>query len=429
MPQEHQIPQWLADGARHVWRPYTQMKTALPALPVVRTEGVKIELADGRVLIDGIASWWTAAHGYNHPHILDAMRAQMEQAPHVMFGGLAHEPAYKLATRLAALLPGDLNHVFFAESGSVSVEIAMKMAVQYWINQGVRGRTKFLSFRGGYHGDTFATMMVCDPDEGMHMLFTGTLPAQLIADLPRDQGSTDALDAQLRARGSEIAAILVEPLVQGAGGMVFHDAGTLRRLRQLADQHNVLLIFDEIFTGFGRTGALFAMEAARVTPDIVTLSKALTGGVLPLSAAIASTKVFDAFWRDEQSAALMHGPTYMANPMGCAAANASLDLFETTPWRANVARIEGELASGLEPCREAPGVKDVRTKGAIGVVELAREPDRGAITRALIDRGCWIRPFGRTLYLAPAFVASDVELAHLTGAICDVVKSGIGIAR
>jgi adenosylmethionine-8-amino-7-oxononanoate aminotransferase len=427
MPQEHQIPQWLADGARHVWRPYTQMKTAPPALPVARTEGVRIELTDGRVLIDGIASWWTAAHGYNHPHILAAMRAQMERAPHVMFGGLAHEPAYKLAARLAALLPGDLNHVFFAESGSVSVEIAMKMAVQYWINRGVRERTKFLSFRGGYHGDTFATMMVCDPDEGMHTLFAGVLPEQAIADLPCDETSSDALDALLRARGPEIAAIVVEPLVQGAGGMVFHDAATLQQLRALADQHDVLLIFDEIFTGFGRTGALFAMEAAGVVPDIVTLSKALTGGVLPLSAAIASTKIFEAFWRDEASAALMHGPTYMANPMGCAAANASLDLFETTPWRANVGRIEQALATGLAPCAGLAGVREVRAKGAIGVVELERAPDRGELTRAFIERGCWIRPFGRTLYLTPAFIATNSDVAHLSGAIVDVVKSGIGL--
>lgn len=403
------------------------MKTALPALPVIRTEGVRIELADGRVLIDGIASWWTAAHGYNHPHILGAMRAQMERAPHVMFGGLAHEPAYKLATRLASLLPGDLNHVFFAESGSVSVEIAMKMAVQYWINQGVTGRTKFLSFRGGYHGDTFATMMVCDPDEGMHALFTGVLPSQVIADLPRDDASAAALDALLQARGGEIAAILVEPLVQGAGGMVFHDAATLQRLRALADKHSVLLIFDEIFTGFGRTGAMFAMETAGVTPDIVTLSKALTSGVLPLSAAIASTKIFEAFWRDEASAALMHGPTYMANPMGCAAANASLDLFETTGWRADVARIERQLAAGLAACAALPGVKAVRTKGAIGVVELEREPNRAALTRAFIERGCWIRPFGRTLYLTPAFVISEAELAQLTGAITEVVTAGIGL--
>jgi adenosylmethionine-8-amino-7-oxononanoate aminotransferase len=429
MPQEHQIPQWLADGARHVWRPYTQMKTALPALPVVRTRGLQIELADGRVLTDGLASWWTAAHGYNHPHILHAMRAQMEAAPHVMFGGLAHKPAYTLATRLAALLPGDLNHVFFAESGSVSVEIAMKMAVQYWINQGVAGRTKFLSFRGGYHGDTFATMMVCDPDEGMHSLFTGVLPEQVIANLPRDEASADALDALLHEHAGDIAAILVEPLVQGAGGMLFHDADTLRRLRALVDRHNVLLIFDEIFTGFGRTGSLFAMEAAGVTPDIVTLSKALTGGVLPLSAAIASAKVFEAFFRDDAGAALMHGPTYMANPMACAAANASLDLFETTPWRQHVARVECGLASGLAPCASLPGVKDVRIKGAIGVVELEREPQRNEVTRAFIERDCWIRPFGRTLYLAPAFVASDEDLARLTGAIFDVVKHRIGIAR
>jgi len=331
---------WLTAGAPHVWRPYCQMKTASPPLAVARTDGVRLYLEDGRVLIDGIASWWTACHGYNHPHIREAVTRQLETMPHVMFGGLAHEPAYRLAARMAALLPGDLNHVFFAESGSVAVEIAMKMALQFWINGGRKGRTKFLAFKGGYHGDTLATMTVCDPEEGMHALFAGVMPQQVIADLPTDAASEAALDAVLAERGGEIAAILVEPLVQGAGGMLFHDPDVLRRLRVLADRHDVLLIFDEIFTGFGRTGSLFAMQQAGIEPDIVTLSKALTGGTLPLSAAVASTRVFDAFWSDDPGAALMHGPTYMANPLACAAANASLDLFETGAWKTDVARIE-----------------------------------------------------------------------------------------
>jgi adenosylmethionine-8-amino-7-oxononanoate aminotransferase len=418
-------PDWLAAGAAHVWRPYCQMKTAPPPLAVARTEGVRLILEDGRELIDGIASWWTACHGYNHPHIRAAVQIQLERAPHLMFGGLAHEPAYRLAARLAAQLPGDLDHVFFAESGSVSVEIAMKMALQYWINHGVAGRTKFLSFLGGYHGDTLATMTVCDPEEGMHSLFAGVMPAQHIAALPVDAPSEAALDDVLARHGEEIAAILIEPRVQGAGGMLFHDDATLRRLRALADRHGVLLIFDEIFVGFGRTGDLFACEGSGVTPDIVTLSKALTGGTLPLSAAIAGRRVFDAFWSDESGAALMHGPTYMANPLACAAANASLDLFETGAWRGQIARIAEGLQTGLAPCRDALGVVDVRVRGAIGVVEFARPLDAGALSQRFAAEGVWIRPMGKAIYLTPAFVVSDTELETLTSAVRKVVRAGV----
>ncbi len=417
-------PPWLARGAAHIWRPYTQMKTAAPPLPVSRTEGARIHLADGRVLIDGIASWWTACHGYNHPHIIEAMRTQLETMPHVMFGGLAHVSAYRLASRLAALLPGDLDHVFFAESGSVAVEIAMKMAVQFHLNAGVRGRTRFVSFRGGYHGDTFATMSVCDPDEGMHAMFAGVVPAQHVLDLPRDDAGEAAMDAFLAAHADEIAAIIVEPLVQGAGGMVFHPPEALRRLRRLADKHGVLLIFDEIFTGFGRTGSLFAMQQADVIPDIVTLSKALTGGVAPLSATIARKHVFDAFLSDDPAHALMHGPTYMAHALGCAAANASLDLFERGGWAAQVSAIENHLAAGLAPCADLPGVADVRVMGAIGAVELKQAPDCQDLIRRFVARGVWIKPFGKTVYLTPAFIASEDEIAALTGAICDVLADG-----
>ncbi|UTP38947.1 adenosylmethionine--8-amino-7-oxononanoate transaminase [Phenylobacterium sp. LH3H17] len=418
MPQP---PNWMTTGADHVWRPYCQMKTAPPPLPVARTQGARIILEDGRELVDGIASWWTACHGYNHPHIRAAVSAQLERAPHVMFGGLAHEPAYRLASRLAALLPGDLDHVFFAESGSVAVEIAMKMALQFWINRGVAGRTRFLSFLGGYHGDTLATMTVCDPEEGMHGLFAGVMPAQHIAALPTDPASEAALDALLARKGSEIAAIIVEPRVQGAGGMLFHDDEVLRTLRRLADQHGVLLIFDEIFVGFGRTGDLFACSGSGVVPDIVTLSKALTGGTLPLSAAVARRPVFEAFWSDDPGAALMHGPTYMGNPLACAAANASLDLFETGTWKADVARINASLVQGLEPCRAAKGVVDVRTLGAIGVVEFAEPVAVGALCTRFAELGCWIRPMGKVVYLTPPFVTTDAELARLTGAIREVV--------
>ena len=413
---------WLTAGAPHVWRPYCQMKTASPPLAVARTDGVRLYLEDGRVLIDGIASWWTACHGYNHPHIREAVTRQLETMPHVMFGGLAHEPAYRLAARMAALLPGELNHVFFAESGSVAVEIAMKMALQFWINGGRKGRTKFLAFKGGYHGDTLATMTVCDPEEGMHALFAGVMPQQVIADLPTDAASEAALDAVLAERGGEIAAILVEPLVQGAGGMLFHDPEVLRRLRVLADRHDVLLIFDEIFTGFGRTGSLFAMQQAGIEPDIVTLSKALTGGTLPLSAAVASTRVFDAFWSDDPGAALMHGPTYMANPLACAAANASLDLFETGAWRGAVARIEQGLKAGLEPCRDLPGVVDVRVMGAVGVVEFDRPVETGSLSGRFADEGAWIRPMGKVVYLTPALTIDDDDLRDLTRAVYNGIR-------
>ncbi len=414
-------PNWLTRGAAHVWRPYCQMKTAATPLAVARTHGARLVLEDGGELVDGVASWWTACHGYNHPHIAAAVQAQLAAAPHVMFGGLAHEPAYRLAARLAAALPGDLDHVFFAESGSVSVEIAMKMAVQFWINRGVRGRSRFVAFRGGYHGDTLATMTVCDPDEGMHSLFAGVMPAQVIADLPVDEASEAALDRLLAEAGASVAAILVEPRVQGAGGMLFHDDEALRRLRRLADAHDVLLIFDEIFVGFGRTGDLFACQGAGVLPDIVTLSKSLTGGTLPLSAAIARRRVFDAFWSDDPSAALMHGPTYMGNPLACAAANASLDLFETGAWRTDVPRIAAALAEGLEPCRGAPGVVDVRVKGAIGVVEFEAAVPVQAWCARFAEAGAWIRPMGRVVYLTPPFVTSDDDLALLTRAVRSVV--------
>ncbi|MBA4793464.1 MAG: adenosylmethionine--8-amino-7-oxononanoate transaminase [Phenylobacterium sp.] len=415
---------WFDQGAPHVWRPYCQMKTAPAPLRVARTSGARIVLEDGRELVDGIASWWTACHGYNHPHIAQAITDQLARAPHVMFGGLAHEPAYRLAARLSALLPGDLDHAFFAESGSVSVEIAMKMAIQFHINEGRSGRSKFVSFLGGYHGDTLATMTICDPEEGMHSLFSGVMPAQHVVPLPRDAASEAALDALLAEKGQEIAALIVEPRIQGAGGMLVHDDAVLRTLRRLADRHGVLLIFDEIFTGFGRTGDLFVCEGAGVIPDIVTLSKALTGGTLPLSAAVARRRVFDAFWSDDPSAALMHGPTYMANPLACAAANASLDLFETGAWKADVARINAGLAEGLEPCRQAAGVVDVRTLGAIGVVEFETAVDAGALSRRFAELGCWIRPMGKVVYLTPPFVISEAELARLTGVIRQVLGVG-----
>ncbi|MDO9474302.1 MAG: adenosylmethionine--8-amino-7-oxononanoate transaminase [Caulobacter sp.] len=415
-------PAWLVEGRPHLWRPYCQMKTANPALPVVATRGSRLVLADGRELVDGLASWWTACHGYNHPHIAAAVRDQLERMPHVMFGGLSHEPANRLATRLAKLLPGDLDHVFLAESGSVSVEIAMKMALQFHINRGVTGRTRFLAFRGGYHGDTLATMTVCDPDEGMHSLFTGVMPQQVIGDLPRDGESTAALEMLVAAHARELAAIVVEPLVQGAGGMLFHPPEVLRTLRRIADENGLLLILDEIFTGFGRTGTMFAMEQAGIVPDVVTLSKALTGGTMPLSAAVARRHVFDAFWSEDAGVALMHGPTYMAHALACAAANASLDLFEDGGWKADVTRVSAGLEAGLRPCRAMPGVVDVRVLGAIGVVELERVDDLEALRKAFLAHGVWVRPLGRVVYLTPSFTIPDGDLAALTAAVRAVLS-------
>ncbi|HXF89242.1 MAG TPA: adenosylmethionine--8-amino-7-oxononanoate transaminase [Xanthobacteraceae bacterium] len=416
-------PAWYRSGLAHVWLPYAQMKTMRPPLAVARTEGCRIVLADGRALIDGIASWWTACHGYNHPHIRAAVERQLATMPHVMFGGLVHEQALSLAQRLAALLPGDLDRVFFCESGSVAVEIALKMAVQYWRNRGIHSRKKFVAFRGGYHGDTAAAMAVSDPDTGFHDMFRGHLPEHFMFDLPRDDASAAALAAGLEQHAEELAALIVEPLAQGAGGMRFHDTDVLRRLRALADRYELLLIFDEIFTGFGRTGTMFACEAASVVPDIITLSKALTGGTLPLAATVARRKVFDAFWSDDPGQALMHGPTYMGNALACAAANASLDLFAREPRLQQVSAISKQMARELAAVRGLPAVKDVRVRGAIGAVELERIEDLNSLRARFIAEGVFIRPFGNVVYLTPPFTISTEELAALTGAIRRVLGS------
>ncbi len=419
----HNQPNWLAAGLEHIWLPYTQMKTNPPPLAVTHTEGSRMHLADGRVLVDGIASWWTACHGYNHPHIRAALAAQAERMPHVMFGGLVHEQPLTLARRLAGLLPGDLNRVFFSESGSVSVEIAIKMAVQYWLNQGVRGRTRVLAFKGGYHGDTIATMAVCDPEEGMHSLFAGLLPEHPVIALPRDPDSIQALEAFLAREGETLAAILVEPLVQGAGGMIFHPPAVLQALRQAADRHRLPLIFDEIFTGFGRTGSLFACAGAGVVPDIVTLSKALTGGTLPLAATVARQHIFEGFLSDDPEHALMHGPTYMANALACAAANASLDLFAAHDRPAQALAIGQMLQAGLGRCAGLPGVRDVRVLGAIGVVELDRIDDLAGLRQRFVEAGVWIRPIRNIVYLTPALTIDGDDLTRLTDAVHDVLAA------
>jgi len=406
----------------HLWLPYSQMQTAPEPLRVERTDGVRLYLADGRVLIDGIASWWTACHGYNHPHIRAEVRAQLERMPHVMLGGLAHTPALTLARRLAELLPGDLEHVFFTESGSVAVEVAMKIALQFRFNAGEHARTRFVAFEHAYHGDTLAAMSVCDPEEGMHRSFGRSFAQQLILPLPTGRERAAAFERAVAAHARELTAIIVEPLVQAAGGMKFHSPETLASIASVARRYDLLLILDEIATGFGRTGTMFACEQADVVPDVITLSKALTGGTLPLAATVASTRVYGAFLGDDPALALMHGPTFAGNPLACAAANASLDLFAREPRLAQAAAIGAQLTEGLEACRGLDGVRDVRVLGAIGVVQLERPPRRlDALRRRFVERGVWIRPFGDVVYVMPPLVIESGDLAALQAAIPPVL--------
>ena len=418
------VPDWYDRGVGRVWLPYTQMKTAAPPLAVERTDGVRIHLADGRVLVDGIASWWTAVHGYNHPRLVAAIAAQAARMPHVMLGGLVHRPAAELAQRLTALLPEPLRRVFFSESGSVAVEVAMKMAVQYWLNRGEAGRTRFASFAGNYHGDTFATMSVCDPEEGMHRLFAGVVPEQVMPPLPDTGAARRTLERTLEARRGEIAAVLVEPLIQGAIGMRMHDAETLRAIADAARANGIPVIADEIFTGFGRTGTMFAFEQAGFVPDIVTVSKALTGGTLPLAATLASEEIFSAFWSDDADAALMHGPTYMGNATACAAALASLDLFADEPRLDQVRAIERRLDAALTPLAGLANVKEVRVRGAVGAVELVANPRPERLKRRFVDAGVWLRPIGNVVYTTPAYVIDEADLARITGAIVEVLADG-----
>ncbi len=408
-------PDWYQQGLPHVWLPYTAMRDAAP-LPVVRTEGSRIHLADGRVLIDGIASWWTACHGYNHPHIRDAVTAQLANMPHVMFGGLVHEPALTLATRLANLT--GLPRVFFSDSGSVAVEIALKIALQYWATHGQPAKTRFLSFRNAYHGDTFGAMSVSDPDQSIHAAHQPAVTPQHHIELPTTPETLAKLDHHLATHHSILAAVIIEPLLQGAGGMKFHSAETLSQVHALAKRYNLLFIADEIATGFGRTGNLFAAQSADITPDILCLGKALTGGTLTLAATLAQDHVFQPFLNTP----FMHGPTYMANPLACAAANASLDLFSSQPRLQQVQAIERQITVELEPCRSLPNVVDVRVQGAVGVVQLT-QLNRAALRQRFIDLGCWIRPLENVIYLTPAFTISPDELSRLTQAVHTVVRS------
>ena len=414
---------------RRVWHPYAP-PVASPLFEVVEARGVRLRLADGRELIDGMSSWWAAIHGYRHPHIESAIKRQLERMPHVMFGGLTHEPAVSLCERLVAMAPPGLERVFLSDSGSVAVEVAIKLAYQYWLSRGELGRRRLLTIRGGYHGDTFATMAVCDPVNGMHDLFRGLLAEHVFAerpacrfDEPFEERHIEDFARKLCAHAGEIAAVILEPIVQGAGGMWFYAPDYLRRVRGLCDEYGVLLIHDEIATGFGRTGALFASEHAGVAPDLLCVGKSLTGGTLTLAATLANRAVCDAI-ADGEPGALMHGPTFMGNPLACAAAGASLDLLEKEPWRERVANIGAQLARELERCRDLPGVADVRVLGAIGVVELDEPVDMALAQPAFVDRGVWIRPFGRLVYTMPPYTIGEGDLSGITDAIHGVLSEG-----
>jgi adenosylmethionine-8-amino-7-oxononanoate aminotransferase len=415
------------DGA-HVWHPYAALPAASPPLPVESARGVRLRLTDGRELIDGMASWWCAIHGYRHPRLDAAVEDQLGRMAHVMFGGLTHAPAVELARRLVQLTPDGLEHVFFADSGSVSVEVAIKMALQYQRSQRRPQKHRLLALRGGYHGDTFGAMAVCDPIGGLHELWRGTLPQQLFAPRPPGGFHAEAIDpawdaettALFEAHAGELAAAIAEPVVQGAGGMHVYAPAYVRRLRELCDAHDVLLIFDEIATGFGRTGGeLFAAAHAGVAPDVMCVGKALTGGYMTLAAALCSERVARGIGDGNGgSQVLMHGPTFMANPLACSVALASIELLEERNWRAEVARIEAGLRAGLAPAAALPGVDDIRVHGAIGVVQLTREVDVADATAAAVERGVWLRPFRNLVYAMPPYVIGDEDLASVADAIC-----------
>jgi len=417
---------WQTFERAHVWHPYAAMHDAVPAYAVRSAHGVCLELEDGRRLIDGMASWWCAIHGYNVPELNKAVRSQLEKMAHVMFGGLTHEPAARLAHTLLDIAPANMNHIFFADSGSVAVEVAIKMACQFWQARGISGRNRLLTIRHGYHGDTLAAMSVCDPVSGMHHKFSGILPSQYFADAPSaatdqewDDGQIDSFRKLLKAHRHELAAVILEPIVQGAGGMRIYAPEFLRQVRSLCDDYEVLLILDEIATGFGRTGTMFACEQAGIEPDIMCLGKALTGGYMTLAAVLCTGNVCDGIHADG-SGVLMHGPTFMANPLACAVADASVKLLLNSPWQERVQVIEAQLLDELAPCSEFPGVADVRVKGAIGVVEMKKAVDVPRLQAMLVRQGVWLRPFGRLIYTMPPYVINSEDLGRVTKAICDI---------
>lgn len=412
---------------RHVWHPYAAMPNTTPVFPVASAEGVYLHLETGETLVDGMSSWWTCIHGYNHPRLNRAAHEQIERMSHVMFGGLTHQPAVQLAEKLIQLTPDPLHHVFFCDSGSVSVEVAMKMAIQYWHSCGQPQKQHFLTIRNGYHGDTFAAMSVCDPVNGMHHLFRKSLVEQYFAEPPQipfegvwQDTDIASFAAILEQYGDEIAAAIFEPVVQGAGGMRFYSPDYVRRARELCDEYGVLLILDEIATGFGRTGKLFACEHAGVTPDILCLGKALTGGFMSLAATLTTPDISQTFAQGE-AGVFMHGPTFMGNPLACAVSLENLKVLESYDWQAAVQDIEGGLKRGLEPCRQRSAVKAVRVLGGIGVVELHQPVDMQVVQPMFVDHGVWLRPFGRLLYTMPPYIIQPSQLETITDAIGHVV--------
>lgn len=411
---------------KHLWHPYAPTTPPPPVWEVASTKGTEIRLGDGRVLVDGMSSWWSAVHGFNHPQLVAAIQEQAAIMPHVMFGGLTHRPAARLGEKLLELAPAGLERIFYVDSGSVAVEAALKMAIQYQQAAGKPDKRRFLTALGGYHGDTIGAMSVCDPVNGMHQLFTGMLAQQLFVERPRcrfDQAFDDASLQPMRdafaVHGGEIAAVIIEPIVQGAGGMWFYHPDYLRGLRELCDKHGALLILDEIATGFGRTGRLFAAEWAGIAPDIMCIGKALTGGSMTLAAVMARETVAATI---SQKGVFMHGPTFMANPLACSVALASLNLLTSTPWRKRVAVLECQMRNELEPCRNMSGVADVRILGGIGVVEMEREINAAVLQSFFVDAGVWIRPFAKLIYIMPPFVSSTEDVAKLTRAVCAAVE-------
>ena len=413
----------------HVWHPYASMTSPPPAYPVVSAKGVRLTLADGRELIDGLSSWWSVLHGYNHPVLNRAVHEQLERMAHVMFGGITHPPAVELAKLLVDITPGDLSKVFFSDSGSVSVEVAIKMAMQYWYSRGQKRKNRLLALRNGYHGDTFGAMSVCDPVTGMHHLFSGLLPGHLFADSPRtafgapfDESDIDSFRQLIEAHHSELAAVILEPIVQGTGGMKFYSAEYLRRVRQLCDEYQVLLICDEIATGLGRTGKLFACEHAGITPDILCLGKTLSGGYLSLAATLCTTEIAEGI-SDGEAGVFMHGPTFMANPLATSVALASVKLLLSQPWQQTIANIENQLKAGLAPASSCSGVADVRVLGSIGVIEMKQPVDMVAIQQQLVDEGIWVRPFGKLVYTIPPYIIDNTDLQALASSLVKVVKN------
>ncbi|MGD1952350.1 MAG: adenosylmethionine--8-amino-7-oxononanoate transaminase [Leptolyngbyaceae cyanobacterium] len=415
--------QLLAIDRQHVWHPYAAMPNSLPIFPVKSAQGVYIELEDGRTLVDGMSSWWTCIHGYSHPRLNQAARDQIDCMSHMMFGGLTHQPAVQLAQRLVELTPEPLQQVFFCDSGSVSVEVAMKMAIQYWYNLGQPQKHRFLTVRGGYHGDTFDAMSVCDPVNGMHHLFNQVLRQQYFADVPQipfwgvgDERDIESFVQLLAKNHDQIAAAIFEPVVQGAGGMRFYSPDYVRRAKELCEQYGVLLILDEIATGFGRTGRLFACEHAGIAPDILCIGKALSGGFMSLAATLTTPHISQVFSQGE-AGVFMHGPTFMANPLACAVSLASIAILESYDWQSKIQAIETQLKTELAPCYDSPHVKDVRVLGAIGVIELHQPVEMNIMQTRVVDHGVWLRPFGRLLYTMPPYIIEPDQLSYITKAM------------